>query len=201
MKLIYSLLFCLAVLLSACAPKYELVKTRIPPKQSSEVQSCLNKLNSNFLKCSKNRAIRESICFAKGKEEAERKFLILSEAKVDTTNGYYERKKLYNIEKQRYEKNYSTTLQLAEYHKQKCRSALFGRAQHCSKAKVFAYKLLSLEAPIKPSKPKVISLSELIETEQSKCRNLSDCDGQFDTGFVVCGGRIETKKICVKNCG
>ncbi|NPA51444.1 MAG: hypothetical protein GXO22_00940 [Aquificae bacterium] len=69
------------------------------------------------------------------------------------------------------------------------------------------YRQLSLELehlrilkPRPPDRPFPPNFEKILEKEKKACQKDCTCTNDFDICFSNCGGKIDVKKICIKNC-
>ena len=72
----------------------------------------------------------------------------------------------------------------------------------CKKANRLHRELETLRyiKPAPPFKPQPPDFKEILENEKKNCINNCNCEEKFDACFSSCGGKIEVKQICIKNC-
>ncbi len=188
----------LLFLFSSCSTKPEYHIHKIYTNSSPE---CVEKCEVNRKNCELSCKREYQNCIRETRSEAERVFnreiKIYRENLRVYENLYKQYLKAYDRWFFKYEALYSEY----EYYKKKC-----GREPEnkyaCKKAKQLKSELdrLTFIRPSPPSKPQPPKFNSIFNDLKTSCVNDCGCEKEFDRCFTMCGGKIEIKKTCIKNC-
>jgi len=194
----YILLF-LSLLLSACSPQYKLVHDYYPPKQNKGMEcinkqctknrnSCQNSCNNNFQNCLINQ-----------EKAAHHNYPIL-------LDNYYHEMELYQSDLSLYHEKINNYHLKKDNIKLKMNNALnhcnkkHKDDKQCSEYHHYKKKLKKIYRPYHPNQPIKPSLAHSIRDFQKSCSKNCQCDDLFNQCYIGCGGKIDTRKICISNC-
>jgi len=188
----------LILLLTGCAsPVYETVTDRRFPARTESTILCMDNCNNYQNVCSQDCQQYYEVCLIDQKETAEKNFSIdLLQYNVDLAN-YNTKLTKYNIEKSEYEDQFSHLQSRISQAKRYCNQK---GIKDCKQARYYTIQWLALTSPKKPQEPQPISLHSQITKYQSSCKKDCECDRLFDQCFLGCGGQIQERSVCVRNC-
>jgi len=174
----------LIFVLSACSPKYKIIKEYHAPKNA---QACLNSCQFDLDQCKKNCQIKFNTCKKKADEVAQSRY----RKKLDL---YHRELESYANAVQRY--NFDMQFEYALYND----PFYYGRSPFYHRG--FFYDPFWYSPryymPPRPRKPSLER--EKLKAEEQMCDLDCDCGKKYDLCFSGCGGEILNKKVCVENC-
>ncbi len=188
------------IFLSACSPKYKLVQQKIPPEITTSSSQCLAQCETQMSTCKNSCQTQHSMCLAEQAEFAKQQYPKQLEIDTAALEAYYAKLSLYESQQRGYDAQSALYLKQAHEYKHLCKTALFNRASHCANAKAANYQYSTLSRPTAPKKPNKTTLEELTISSQEQCNKKCGCEQSYERCFISCGGKIETKRICVSNC-
>jgi hypothetical protein len=202
-------IFILFLLLSACSPQYQLVHDYSPPKQTKGMEcvnkkctknrnSCQKRCNSNFQNCliTQKKAAHQSYTIQLDNYYHEMELyqsdLALYREKID---NYHLKKDIIKLKMEK-ALNHCNKKHNANKHKPNKHNP----NKQCSKYHQYKKKLKKLYRPYHPHQPAKPSLAYTIREFQKHCSKKCQCDDLFNYCYIGCGGKIESRTICIKNC-
>lgn len=196
------------LVLSACGdPVYKTVEDIIPP--TTDVgKSCVKEINEKKSACLNTCASKKSSCINNAKINAEK---VLPEKLKDYQESlnlysqeleiYSNELNVYHQEKKAYLFELKTLIKRQNKKDAKCKKSgdTFCDSFHQQKNKVSEFKEKNKPIePIKPEKPNKPTINSLITVES--CNSNCNCKSDYKSSFILCGGKIVTRKVCIKNC-
>ena len=195
--LLLSLPFVLFI--SGCAPQYAVKNIYIPPV-GQKAKQCINECTNIRNKCQSRCNIQYNQCLNDAYERAKDIKAIMDKRYKRKYNKYLKRLSDYNLKifdwQNEYDKNYKDW----NYFRKQCKISQDRYA--CDRENDLRYiiKRMLINKPKEPRPPVQKSFNEIVSNEQSHCKNECGCKEDFDICFLNCGGEIQMRKICVKNC-
>ena len=191
-KMKYIILTISLLILSACSPKYKIVKEYHAPKISNSTQTpiCLGVCETNRNACKQTCDANFSSCQVKAHRIAQER---------------------YNAQMQRYTaqlERYVNEMQLDHFNAYFYHFDYYGYPYYRSRYgngyggyghSLFWYDPMPFYsyAP-KPKKPSL--KIEQLKAEEEFCDKECACTQKFDNCYIGCGGEIVSKKVCIENC-
>jgi len=186
----YLLLIVSMLFLSACSPKYKVVKEYHAPKNTNSTQTpiCLGVCETNRQACTQNCKATLKTCKIKSDRIAKERYAAkmqqytiqleryVNEMQLDNFNMYF-----YHFDHFRYPYYYPS-------------HGYFGYGNS-----LFWYNPMPFYsyAP-KPKKPSL--KIEILRAQEEFCDAECGCTQTYDSCYTGCGGEIISKKICIENC-
>jgi hypothetical protein len=193
-------LFLVVILFSVgCSPKYIVKNQYIPPKEES------------LLVCVDNCASAKKICL----ENCDTSY------KICEQDAYNRAKDISNIENIQYDKeytNYQNSLNLYRtdmriwqrnfdnrssdyrYFLDRCRHAHDVFACKRQDALHVELQQMKIRKPMKPIEPVKPIFSSIYNNELKRCSKTCNCEANYDSCFISCGGEIVPYRMCIANC-
>jgi len=187
------------LLLTACAsPVYKVVYDYIPPP-SSNGAACAMDCQAAQQSCQRPCDEGYNDCMARSHEEARR-------THQDDKERYTRDLERYNDDLERY---YSDLSGFQEHERdlqddqdrydRKCHSE--PKDKHaCKRLDDVTDELRRMREPTKPTKPQEPNYSETLKEQQGVCSRECGCEVQYNGCYTACGGRVQSRKVCVENC-
>lgn len=177
------LLLLLALMLTACSPKYRTTYHYVAP-QNPQAQNCIHHCKEAFSTCQKICQSNFAICKQKADAVAQKRY-------TQKMQNYYKALEQYANDMRRYEMERDLFLYDDFYYPYRYgfyrpfyRPVLWGPSP--------AY---TLSKPVKPSLER-----EKLDAEMKMCRIDCGCTESFDKCYEGCGGKILKKEVCIGNC-
>jgi len=185
--------------ITGCAPEYMVKNIYIPPI-GKKAKVCIDK-------CEQKRDICQSRCNTQYNECLNRAFnrakdikAILDRHYQVRYNKYLEKLNNYNLKMFDWQNEYDQNYKDWQYFRDKCKTTRDSYA--CSREYDLRY-IIRRYLKTKPKEPKAPhkkSFEQILSNEQKLCINNCSCQKDFDICFLNCGGEIQMKKICIRNC-
>lgn len=188
-----------STLMIACGPQYKIVHDYVPPENplglSCIQQQCANNQKVCQLECND---VFE-MCMQRQEHQARADFPHLMEKYHAQMDTYHAEKALYN---ERYE-NYRLKLELLQdrqkFSLNTCRQQRVAK-KHCRSYHQYQREINDMTRPTRPYQPSKPSLKRNIRQAQRQCSRDCRCDKMFNKCYVGCGGKVNSRKVCIKNC-
>jgi len=184
-------------------PEYRTQTKAIRP-QGPEGQECVadceKKARISRTDCKKE----NDLCYQRAPKKAKQIYPEYRENYTAELELYLVEDKLYNRRKKQLYNEYKTREEDYELYNMYCAAGDASACRIKNKIKDILFNLekknieLKKNKPNPPKKPTIKLLTKLIRKKYCK----KDCDpkDQFKKCFIQCGGKIETTRICIKNC-
>ncbi len=178
--------------LSACSPKYKVVKEYHPPKatQSTQTNVCLGLCENKRSVCKSKCEEAFSSCKVKAHRIANQRYAAKIQKYTTQLESYVNEMDMNNFDMRFYH---------MDYYAYPFYSPRYGSRYGGYANSLFWYDPMpySSYAP-KPRKPSLQQEKLLAETEF--CDLDCGCTQSFDNCYIGCGGQVVSKKICIENC-
>ena len=196
-SLFFSLTFVLFI--TGCAPEYAIKNIYIPPI-GQKAKECINGCDIAKQECQSKCDMRYNQCLNDAYERAKDIQALMDMRYKKRYNKYLKRLNEYNSKMFDWQNQYDKSYQDWNYFRNRCKTSKDRYA--CNRADDLNYFIREMirNKPIEPKPPIQKSFSEILSQEQSRCTNECGCQKDFDICFLNCGGSIQMRKICVKNC-
>jgi len=187
----YLILVCSLLFLSACSPKYKVVKEYHPPKiaQSSEATICTGLCESKRSACKQKCESAFSSCQVKAHRIAKQRYAAKMQAYTNQLENYVD-----DMDARNFDMNFSYF-------------GYYGYPYYYPRYGGYANSLFWYD-PMpyyyhtnyrsKPQKPSLAQ--EKLKAEAEVCDLDCGCTQSFDSCYIGCGGQVVSKKICIENC-
>ena len=190
------LILLVAFFISSCGPKYKVVKSYIPPKDEACVEKCKLRLAECKNRCFEN--YRK--CLKESTERAKKIYEALYEDYQRSLQDYHFQYREYLFTLERFKRIERSLKEDYEFYNRICTK--YKDREACRRRNYLKRFLrnLSYEKPLKPLKPVKPKYQRILSKERKTCSCDCGCMQDYDVCFQSCGGRIETKRICVEDC-
>jgi len=187
------------VFISGCAPQYIIKNIYIPPV-GQEAKQCINKCTTTRDKCQSRCNIQYNQCLNEALERAKDIKAIIDQRYKRRYSKYLQRLNEYNLKIFEWQNEYDNNYKDWNYFRNHCKISHDRYA--CDRESDLRYiiKRMLINKPREPQPPVRKSFNEIVSNEQSHCENKCSCKKDYDICFLNCGGEIQMRKICVKNC-
>jgi len=187
----YVILVCSMLFLSACSPKYKVVKEYHPPKilNSSEASICVGVCESTRSACKATCEAAFSSCQVKAHRIAKQRYAVKMQQYTNQLENYVDDMYMGSYDMRFYHFDY------------------YGYPYYYPRYGGYANSLFWYD-PMpyyhyssyqnKPKKPSLAQ--EKLKAEAEVCDLDCGCTQRFDNCYIGCGGKVESKKICIENC-
>jgi len=197
----YPLIGLVALLLTACSPKYVVKTVYIQPSTKQEkvcVQECNVKRQTCQIHCNQKR----DNCLVEAEKKAKESFPSMLDEYDYIMHQYEREQNRYEVEIASWDRNHHHLEEKFQTYRRLCDNKKDRKSYECRRAREIDSELESIEAiePTAPPHPHEPILAEEIKKAQSSCSNNCGCQDDYDNCFVSCGGTLDYKKICVENC-
>jgi len=178
-------------LLSACTPKYKVVKEYHPPKISSSSEVCIGL-------CATQRNVCETKCkdaFRSCQVKAHR---VAKQRYAKKLQHYRQRLENYvdQVDDTQFDRSFINISYVGYGHPYYYHPRYQGYANN-----LFWYDPMPYYSSYMPEKPHKPSLAqEEHKAEAEMCDLECGCPQSFDNCYIGCGGQINAKRLCVENC-
>ncbi len=188
--------FLLFLISCSTSPEYRIEKLYIDGKTD-----CVKKCYIEKQNCEEKCEIQYQTCQKNAYKRAKDIYLVLEEK-------YYEKLKIYERLYREYLtkydswfSRYSMVFDTYQYYRNRCQKDSKDRYS-CDIYRQINSELdhLRFLKPTPPEKPIPPDFKKILKQEKSICTKDCKCDQKFDICFSTCGGKIDIKKICIKNC-
>ncbi len=180
----------------SCGPKYKIVKTYIPPKDEACLKGCKRRLAECKNKCFEN--YRK--CLKESADRAKKIYEVLYEDYKRSLEDYYFQYREYLFALERFRSIEYSLREDYKFYSRIC--SKYKDREACRRRDYLKRFLRNLpyERPVKPVRPVKPDYRRILAKESKACNCDCRCTQEYNVCFQSCGGRIETKKICVENC-
>ncbi len=185
--------------LFACSPEYKIVHDYIPPHDNRGLTCIDRKCSANRQQCQFQCNEGFKTCLIDQEEIARDNF-------PEQLSDYYHQMDIYHVKMEQYHHEYERYQQRNRHlrHLQDkalkfCQQKKIEKHQ-CSDFHHFKKKRNKLYQPYAPSEPMKPSLTNSIHHMQQSCTHNCQCDQQFDKCYIGCGGKVNSRKVCIENC-
>ena len=186
--LLFSLLF-----LSACSPKYKIVKEYHPPvaAQSSDAQVCLGLCDSKRTACKSDCEAVFSSCQVKAHRIANQRYAKKMQQYTGQLENYVDA-----VQRDRFEMQfYSMGYYGYPFYRPGFAYGPYGGYAN----RLFWYDPIPVyNYTRQPRKPSLAQ--EKLKAEAEFCNLDCGCTQKFDDCYIGCGGKVLSKKLCIENC-
>jgi len=189
----YILLIASILFLSACSPKYKVVKEYHPPKlsQDTQVSVCLGLCENKKTACASQCEATFSECKVNAHRVAKKRYAVKMQKYTAQLEAYVDEMNM---------NHFDIHFQPMGYYGYPFYSLHYDRSLGYGYAnKLFWYDPMPYYsyAP-KPAKPSLAQ--EKLKAEAELCELDCGCTQSFDSCYRGCGGEVVSKKICIENC-
>jgi hypothetical protein len=197
----YLLIALASLLITACSPKY-IVKTLYIQPSTEDGKSCVKECSVKQETCQIHCNQKRDNCLKKTKQEVKAIFPSILNEYDHEIKQYQAELHRYNRKMALWEMKYKRSEEQKRIYRKLCNKRQDKRGYECRLVKKAEEEIDELESsePEKPTRPKKPSLSEEIEIAQKSCSNECGCQKKYDNCFISCGGTLNYKKFCIKNC-
>jgi len=182
------------LLMTACSPKYKIVKEYHPPKiaNSSESAICLGVCESAKKACLSQCEASFSSCKVKAHRIAKQRYAAKMQKYTQALENYVN-----TIHDYRFERGFINFSYAGYGYPYYYNPRYYGYANS-----LFWYDPMPFYVDsYLPPKPKKPSLErEKLKAEAEFCDLDCGCAQKFDSCYIGCGGEVVHKKVCIENC-
>ena len=187
----YILLIASMLFLSACSPKYKVVKEYHPPKISQNATStsiCLGNCEVKRTACKRTCESAFTSCQVKAHRIANQRYAKKMQAYTAKLENYVDEMQMNNFNMR------------FDYFGYPFYRPRYGYGPYGGYANsLFWYDPMPMYRHVpKPHKPSLEQ--EKLKAETEFCDLDCACTQKFDDCYIGCGGEIASKKICIENC-
>ncbi len=182
-----------------CAPQYAIKNIYIPPV-GQKAKECIDGCIEARDECQNRCSFKYNQCLNDAYKRAKDIKAIMDIKYKREYNRYLQRLNIYNLKMLDWQNEYDRKYQDWNYFRNQCRISHDRYACIRESDLQYIVKKMLLNKPKKPVVPIEKSFNEIVSNEQSYCKNRCDCKKDYDVCFLNCGGEIQMRKICVKNC-
>lgn len=189
-------------------PVYKTKKVYIQP-ENQEGKACVEECRKTAKVCVADCKQAYERCYRYAPELTSKNISRARRKYKDQLAVYNEEIKAYDYERNKVERYRRGLQKQWRRYNERCTN-VFDTPNACDRKRDIEWKLKDFELeyseflrkePKRPAKPNLPSEESLIQAIRNKvCKKDCGCRDQFERCFTPCGGRIETKKICVENC-
>jgi len=197
----YLLIGLASLLITACSPKY-IVKTLYTQPTTDEGTVCVKECNIKQETCQIHCNQKRDNCLKESKKRVKANFPSMLNVYDQKMKQYKKELNRYNRKMDSWDRKHRRLEEQKRTYQRLCNNRKDKRSYECGLVKKAEREIDSLELfePDKPTRPKEPSLSKEIEIAQKSCSNRCGCQKKYDNCFVSCGGTLDYKKFCIKNC-
>ncbi len=184
---------------TGCAPEYTVKNIYIPPV-GYKARECIKTCRYTREKCSKNCEKNYNQCLNDAFLRAKDIKAIEDKEYNKKYNRYIRRLNDYNARMFDWQNEYDQNYRDWSYFRDQCKKNHSSYA--CDRANDLRY-IIRRSLRVKPKEPKAPtknSFNQIVKNEQKFCKRNCGCQKDYDICFLNCGGTIQLKKICIRNC-
>ncbi len=193
------LLLTFVLFISGCAPQYAVKNIYIPPV-GQKAKQCINECTNARNECQSKCDLQYNQCLNDAYERAKDIKAIMDKRYKRRYNKYLKRLSDYNLKIFDWQNEYDQNYQDWSYFRNKCKTSHDTYACNREDDLRYIVKRMLRNKPREPKPPRQKSFNEIVSNEQSLCKRECGCQKDFDICFLNCGGEIQMRKICIKNC-
>ena len=191
----------IALLFTACSPKYE-IKTNYNPPTDAQGRACIQECDVKRQTCQVHCNEKRDHCLAEAKERAKKAFPQIEAEYSAIMEEYASLMDRYEGEIASWDREHARLEQQFRTYRGLCDSKKDRKAYECRRAHEIDDDLEAMNAiePSAPARPNRPILAEEIKEAQKSCSNKCGCQKSYDSCFVSCGGKLSHEKFCIENC-
>jgi hypothetical protein len=188
-------------------PVFRIKRIPVPP-ENKEGQACVTKCIKKIKACRNECQQAYKQCDQDAPEAARLIYEKAYDRYLKNLKVYNEEMKAWDYYTKEHERLIKERENQLNYNRRHCRDPFYDRI-YCERASVIndelkeRYSRYDTLLKMKPKYPAKPSEEILIQKEREKCNNESKkcgCEDKFESCFIDCGGKFETKRICIENC-
>jgi len=179
--------------LSACTPKYKVVKEYHPPKisNSSESSICVGLCESKRSACKTKCESAFSSCQVKAHRIANQRYAKKMQNYTQQLENYVNQ-----VNDTQFDRSFMHVSYVGYGYPYYYNPRYYGYANS-----LFWYDPMPYYSNYMPAKPKKPSLAqEKLKAEAEVCDLDCGCTQSFDDCYTGCGGQVVSKQLCIENC-
>ncbi len=186
-------------LFMGCAPEYMVKNIYIPPV-GVDAKKCINRCEIARRDCQNSCDFEYNKCLNDAYKRAKDIKALEDIEYQKRYNRYKIAQNHYRLKLSKWHSRYDSYYKDYCYFSSRCRNSKDSYA--CDRQRDLRSvldRLLSTK-PVHPKMPYQKSFEQIYNNEKSICKNRCSCQKDYDICFLNCGGTIQMKKICIKNC-
>ncbi len=190
------LILSIVLILVSCGSKYSVVKNYIPSGNKECVEQCKIRLAGCKTKCLED----YRTCLKESVDRAKKIYEVLYEDYRNKLEDYHLQYREYLFTLEKFRVIESSLREDYEFFSRICKK--YKDKEACKRRNYLKKHLrkIHFDRPLKPLKPVKPDYRQILVKERKACVCDCGCMQEYDVCFQSCGGRIETKRICVENC-